>query len=94
MQRWLVEAYVPRCRAEEARTAGRRASAAAAELTREGPPIRYVRTTLLPEDETCFHVFEAGNREAVEEASRRAGLGRVRVTAAVEASRATLPEER
>jgi hypothetical protein len=87
MPTYLVEAYMPRSQAEEARAAGRRARAAAEELSREGTPVRYVRTTFLPDDETCFHLFEASSAEAVEEVSRRARLGRARVVRAVEASR-------
>jgi len=49
--------------------------------------IRYVRTTFLPDDETCFHLFEAVSANAVEELSRRASLGRARVVPAIEASR-------
>jgi hypothetical protein len=56
-------------------------------LAHEGVPIRYIRTTYLPDDETCFHVFEAASTDAVEEAGRRAELGRVRVVPAVETSR-------
>jgi hypothetical protein len=48
--------------------------------------VRYLRTTYLPDDETCFHVFEADSAAAVEEVSRRARLGRVRVVTAIEAS--------
>jgi hypothetical protein len=43
-------------------------------------PIRYFRRTYLPDDETCFHLFEAGTPAAVEEASRRAALGRARIS--------------
>jgi hypothetical protein len=86
MPTYLLEAYVPRSHAPEARAAGRRARAAAEELSREGVPIRYVRTTFLPDDETCFHVFEAASAEVVEELSRRAELGRARVAPAIEAS--------
>ena len=84
MARYLVELYVPRIGAEEAHEAGRRARRAARQLAREGTPVRYVRTTFLPGDETCFHVFEAAAADAVEEVGRRARLGRVRVVAAVE----------
>jgi hypothetical protein len=83
---YLVEVYLPRSRAHEARATGCRASAAAEELSREGVPIRYVRTTFLPDDETCFHLFEAASAEVVEEVSRRAELGRARVVPAIEAS--------
>ena len=86
MPSYLVEVYVPRSRASEARAAGRRARAAAEELSREGTRVRYVRTTFLPDDETCFHVFDAVSMNAVEELSRRAKLGRARVVSAVEAS--------
>ena len=86
MPSYLVEAYVPRSRAAEARAAGRRARAVAEELSRDGTRVRYVRTTFLPDDETCFHLFEAASAELVEEVSLRAGLGRARVVLAIDAS--------
>ncbi len=87
MPTYLVEAYMPRSPAQEARAAGRRARAAAEELSREGVSIQYLRTTFMPDDETCFHLFEAASAEAVEEASTRAELGRARVVPAIDASR-------
>ena len=87
MPSYLVEVYVPRSGAEEARDAGRRARAAAEGLSGEGVPVQFVRTTFLPDDETCFHLFEADSSAAVEEVGRRAGLGRMRIIAAIEAPR-------
>ena len=84
MPSYLVELYVPRARAEEARTVGNRARAAAAELSGEGVPVQYVRTTYLPDDETCFHVFVAESAEAVEEVCSRAALVHARIALAVE----------
>jgi hypothetical protein len=84
MPRYLVETYVPQTHAHDARAAGRRACAAARQLSREGAPVRYVRTTLLPGDETCFHVFDAASEEAVAEACRLAWLGTPRIVRAVE----------
>ena len=84
MPSYLVEVYLPRSRAREARAAGRRARAAAEQLSREGVPVRYVRTTYLPDDETCFHIFEAASEEAVSEACRRAGIGTGRIVPALE----------
>jgi hypothetical protein len=81
---YLVEGYVSRSQAQHAHEAGRRARAAAEALSSEGAPIRYVRATFLPDDETCFHLFEADSIELVEEASRRAALGRTRVVPAVD----------
>ena len=84
MPSYLVETYVPRGRAHELVTVGAAIRAAIAELEGEGVVITYVRTTLLPDDETCFHVLEAASSEAVERVCRRAGLDRARVVPAVE----------
>jgi hypothetical protein len=84
MPSYLVEVYLPRSRAAEVGATARRARAAAEQLAREGVPIRYVRTTYLPDDETCFHVLEAPTAAVVEETSRRATLGRARVVLAQE----------
>jgi hypothetical protein len=90
MPSYLVELYLPRSAAEEASTAGKRARAAAAELSSQGMHVRYVRTTFLPEDETCFHFFVAESAEAVYELCRRAALAHARVALAVE----TAPQSR
>jgi len=76
---------MPRSHAQDASAAGRRAREPAQELSREGVPIHYVRTTFLPDDETCFHLFEAACAEDVEEASSRAQLARSRIAAAIDA---------
>jgi hypothetical protein len=75
---------MPRSRAQDAREAGRDARAAAEQLAREGTPVRYVRTTFVPNDETCFHVFESADKEAVREVCRRAGIGSARIVPALE----------
>ena len=84
MPSFLVEIYVPKALAVDASAAGRRARAAALELSRAGASVRYVRTTLLPGDETCFHLFVADSLEAVAEACRRAGLATPRIVPALE----------
>jgi hypothetical protein len=86
MRMYLAELYLPRSRADEARAAGLRARATAEELSGEGGAVRYLRTTFVPDDETCFHVFEAASAELVEEVASRAGLGAARVVPALEAS--------
>ena len=75
MPSFLVEVYV--ARAQDARAAAR-------QLRREAGPVRYVRMTFLPGDETCFHLLEAASAEAVAEVCRRAGLGSPRIVPAVE----------
>jgi hypothetical protein len=79
---FLVETYTPAAAvlAEiEARTCR-----AAAELEREGRPVRYVRSIFVPADETCFHLFEAASADAVRDASERAGLSPQRIVEAIE----------
>lgn len=86
MPTYLVEAYMSRSLEREARATGRRARAAAEELLGDGVAVGYVRTIFLPDDETCFHLFEAASVDVVEEACNRAELGHVRVVPAIEAS--------
>jgi hypothetical protein len=81
---YLVETYVPGTQAQDARAAGRRARAAARKVSRRGVSVRYVRTTLVPGDETCFHVFEAASHDAVAEVCRLAGIESPRIVPAVE----------
>jgi hypothetical protein len=84
MPTYLVEVYVPRSHAGQARVAGRDARTAAEELSRQGTAIRYLRTTFLPSDETCFHLFEAASEETVDEVCRRARIDSARIVPAVE----------
>ena len=84
MASFLVETYVPEAQSRDPRVAGRRMRDAARRLSLDGIAIRYVRTTLLPGDETCFHVLAADSREAVVAACRLAGLERARIVDAVE----------
>ena len=85
MPSYLVEVFVPRSCAREAGANGWRVRAAAEQLARERVPIRYVRSTFLPADETCFHVFHASSPAVVAELCRRLDLGHVRIVRAVEA---------
>jgi Protein of unknown function (DUF4242) len=74
MATFLAELYVPD-RGNGARAAlAARANAAAEELTREGIPIRFVRSVFVPRDETCFCFFEAPSADSVRKAVARAAL--------------------
>jgi hypothetical protein len=75
---------MPRSRTRDARAAGRGARLAAEQLSREGKPVDYLRTTFVPNDETCFHVFESADKETVGEVCRRAGIGSARIVQALE----------
>jgi hypothetical protein len=83
MAEFLVELYVPRGDAAGFERGAERARIAAQQLTREGTPVRYVRSLFVPEDETCFYLCEAGSPAAVGDAARRAGLVFDRIAEAV-----------
>jgi hypothetical protein len=72
MSEYLVEAYRSPHATDVVRPA--EIAAAAAELTREGQPVRLLRTVFVPSDETCFYLFEADSSVAVVQAATRSGL--------------------
>jgi hypothetical protein len=87
---FLVEVYLPRgggialeCRAAQARTA-------AEELTREGTFVRFLHSIFVPEDETCFFLYEAASADAVREVVHRAALSFERVSEARTESKGVL----
>jgi hypothetical protein len=82
MPRYLVELYLPKPDAGGRRAAAAKARSAARALTREGTPVRYVRSIFIPDDETYFHLFEGPSAEAVRMASERAGMSPSRIVAA------------
>lgn len=92
MATFLAELYLSRASAGELRDAAFRARSAAQSMTCEGTPIRYLRAIFLSDEETCFHVFEAGSPELVEEASRRAAIPVERVIAALDVDPWTAPD--
>ena len=83
MTEFLVELYVSRTDTLAVERGGERGRLAAEELTREGTPVRYLRSIFVPEDETCFHLYEAATADAVHEVARRAALRFERVAQAV-----------
>jgi hypothetical protein len=58
-------------------------SLAADRVSETGAPVRLQRAICLPEDDTCFYLFEASSADAVREAMTRAGLRFDRITEAV-----------
>jgi hypothetical protein len=83
MAEFLVEVYVSRGTAAGVGSSLDRARLGAQEITQEGRPVRYIRSIFVPEDETCFLVYEAVSAEAVHAAVRRAALQFERVSEAV-----------
>lgn len=82
---YLVELYLPASDPAKVESAITRAGKAAAELARRGAELRFVRSTYVAQDETCFLVYEAASSDLVRRACRSAGLPADHVLAAVEA---------
>jgi len=93
MRAFVAEQYLP---ADGAAAAARGADAAvraAEQLTREGTPVRFVRSIFVPEDETCFHLYLAESIEAVRAATGRADLRVEHVAEALSHSGSTQDRE-
>ena len=83
---FLVEHYWPGVTSTEFSAAAERVRSSAAELARSGAAVRYLHSTLVPEDEAGFCVLAAESRALVEEAYARAGVKFERMVDAVESS--------
>jgi len=82
MAEYLVELYVAQGDHSTVRLHVERAERAGVELTREGRPVRCLRSIFVPEDETCFLLYEAPSADLVAEAVRRAGLRHEHISSA------------
>jgi Protein of unknown function (DUF4242) len=82
---FLVEVYVSRADAKAVDACGHRARAAADVARRNGVPIQYLRSILVPEDETCFLLYEAPAAEQVERTLRLASLQFERISVSLDA---------
>jgi hypothetical protein len=74
MAEYLVELYLSRDNQAALESAERQACRAAEELTRGGTAVRYVRAIFVPDDETCFLLYQAASAEAVRKAMELAAL--------------------
>jgi hypothetical protein len=79
---FLVEVYLSPA-AAESMPRPEDVSRAADQLTREGQRVQLLQSVFVPEDETCFFLFEAQSRDAVAETTRRCGLRFERLVEAV-----------
>jgi hypothetical protein len=80
---FVVELYIAETDRDSAQRGANDARFAAEAITREGTPVRFLRSIFVPEDETCFLMFEAASIDTVRDTARRAALPFERVTEAV-----------
>ena len=70
------------------------AGSAPRELTANGVDVRYLGSTFVPEEESCFSRFEASSRDIVRSVCERARLPVARIHAVHSLPRRQLKEER
>jgi hypothetical protein len=80
---YVVERYVPDMSRPELERALERLTEAALQLQSEGTEIRYIGSTIVPDDDACFCQFEAPSEAVVAEANRRGGIAFDRIVPAV-----------
>jgi hypothetical protein len=79
---YLVEAYTPKRDRKDLAAIVAQVRRQAARMRRDGIEVRYLRPIFVPEDETCFHLFEAASADVVSELHRRARLSYDRIVEA------------
>jgi hypothetical protein len=84
LSRFVVERYSPGMTLALVRAMEPRLRLAAASITGEGHPVRYLGSILITAEETAFSVFEADGVEAVAEVNSRVGAPFDRVVPVVE----------
>jgi hypothetical protein len=82
-QTYLVEHYRPGLTVDELRQWAERVREAAARMEREGRAVRYVRSAIVPADESLLCVLEAATEELVRETYARAGIPFERLSAVI-----------
>jgi hypothetical protein len=71
---YMVERYLPDVTESQLDEASTRLAAAARELATHGIDVRYISSTFIPEEESCFCTFEARHANDVRRACEQAGV--------------------
>jgi hypothetical protein len=83
LQSYLVEHYRPGFTAERLQEWAARVRATSAGMAREGEPVRYLGSTVVPDDESLLCLLEAPTDEHVRAVYARAGVPFERLTAVI-----------
>ena len=83
MPEFVIETYLPRDAPDVAALGAGDAALAAEQAREEGAQIRFLGAIFVPEDETCFYLYQSPSAEAVRDAATRARLRFERITQAV-----------
>jgi muconolactone delta-isomerase len=79
----MVERHLPGITSDQLSAAAARAKSTTAQMSEEGTPIRYLRSTFVPGEEKCYCLFDGPSADAVEQANKRADIPYERVVEAM-----------
>lgn len=79
---YMVERDLPGIQMEQLAEAQKAAIQAGKEMSAQGKPVRYIRSTFVPGQNKCMCLFEAANPENVREANERAKVPFTRIVPA------------
>jgi hypothetical protein len=82
---FLVEHYRPGSSIDSLNRASESVRDAASALAREGRPVRFLRSSIIPSEEGFLSFFEAASEDEVRHAYDRAGQPFERISATIEA---------
>lgn len=74
MPQFVLEHFVSESDRDVVARCDRDARSAAEAMRRDGVAVRYLSSIFVPEDETCFFLYEAASLETARLAARRAGV--------------------
>ncbi len=74
MPQYVVERHLPNFTGEMVAAAAKRAKQTTAAMTREGTPVRYMRSIFIPGEDKCYCLFEGDSADTVRQANERADL--------------------
>ncbi len=74
MPKYMVERHLPGITPDQLKAAATRGKNTTAEMTRQGTPVRYLRSTFVPGEDKCFCLFDAPSADAVKEANIKAEI--------------------
>lgn len=86
MPRFIVEQYLPGVTLSQVITTAERAKLASARFSSGGTAVRYLRTTYIPEDESCFCLFDGPDADSVRKVNELAEIPFERIVEALDVS--------
>ena len=81
---YMVARKLPGVTIDVLAAAHRRAIDTAADMSQQGTPVRYLRSTFVPEESSCMCLFDAGSADVVEQLNRKAEIPFDRVVEALD----------